>query len=312
MNEYLYGVDLGGTTVKIGLFDINGNLCEKWEIPTRTENCGELIVGDIAASVNNRTKIGDISVRGIGIGVPGPVGADGIVVGCVNLGWGRKDVASELSRLTGVPVKAGNDANVAALGEHWSGAGKDYDNIVMITLGTGVGGGIVMDGHIVSGRHGAAGEIGHMNLVRPEDVREKCRCGRIGCLEQAASATGIRNLALIMLQETEEESTLRNIQVDDLTAKNVIDHAKAGDPIALKAAYKAMDYIAAASAQIACVIDTEAFIIGGGVSRAGDFLVNGIRERYTARAFFPVRDIPFLLAKLGNDAGITGAARLVL
>ena len=194
--EYCFGVDIGGTTVKIGLFSTDGTLLDKWEIPTRTENQGERILPDVAQALQNKMterKIGSYEMRGIGIGIPAPVMENGIVQKTANLGWGYKEVCREMEELTGLKTAAGNDANVAALGEMWLGAGKGQKNVVMVTLGTGVGGGIIIDGRPLSGAHGAGGEIGH--LCMNYDETEKCGCGKTGCLEQYASATGITRLA---------------------------------------------------------------------------------------------------------------------
>ena len=224
MDKYCFGVDLGGTTVKIGLFSIEGQLQDKWEIPTRTENHGAEILSDIAASIQRRMDTGHLSkeqVTGIGIGVQGPVLNENIVQGCVNLGWGNVRVADELSALTGLKVKAANDANVAALGEQWQGGGKGFQNLVMFTLGTGVGGGIIQNGRIISGANGAAGEIGHMVIVDSDEVVGTCGCGHRGCLEQVASATGIVNLTEKKLAECSQDSVLRDIS--PLTAKDVLD-----------------------------------------------------------------------------------------
>ncbi len=312
MNKYCFGVDLGGTTVKLGLFTVVGGLLDKWEIPTRTEDNGSYILGDIAKAINekmisNHLSISDI--KGIGIGAPGPVINESIVLQCVNLGWSNVNVSKMLSRLTGLPVRVANDANAAALGEQWQGGGKPYDTLVMITLGTGVGGGIIINGRIVSGVNGSAGEIGHMTMLNPEDTVGKCRCGRRGCLEQAASATGVVNLAKKILAETDEDSSLRHY--DEITAKLIFDEAKAGDAIAEQAANKMMMYLGKAAAHISCIINPEVFLIGGGVSKAGDYLIDGIRRYYRESAFDAFKDTPFVPASLGNDAGIFGAAKLI-
>ncbi|MGN0435588.1 MAG: ROK family protein, partial [Wujia sp.] len=231
MANYVFGVDIGGTTVKIGLFTVNGDLMDKWEITTRTDEGGKFILGDIAASVKDKLVEKDIDVSdvaGIGMGVPGPVKDDGTVLRCVNLGWGIFNVAEELSNLTGLPVKAGNDANMAALGEMWQGGGKGYKNQVMVTLGTGVGGGIIINGKMLSGVNGAGGEIGHIQVN--EDEAEVCGCGRKGCLEQYTSATGIVRLANRALNNTDKPSILRKVQY--VSAKAVFDAAKEGDELA--------------------------------------------------------------------------------
>ena len=312
MDKYCFGVDLGGTTVKIGLFSIEGQLQDKWEIPTRTENHGAEILSDIAASIQSRMDTGHLSkekVTGIGIGVPGPVLNENIVQGCVNLGWGNVRVADELSALTGLKVKAANDANVAALGEQWQGGGKGFQNLVMFTLGTGVGGGIIQNGRIISGANGAAGEIGHMVIVDSDEVVGTCGCGHRGCLEQVASATGIVNLTEKKLAECSQDSVLR--EISPLTAKDVLDAAKAGDALAEQAAENMMKQLGRAAAYIACVVNPDIFVIGGGVSKAGEYLIEGISRYYKDYAFHASADTKFALASLGNDAGMIGAAGMV-
>ena len=222
MKKYGFGVDIGGTTIKMSLFEMTGHMVDKWEIPTNTSDHGSSILDDVAAVIEGRLVSDGISkedVEGIGIGVPGPVVEDSVVVCCVNLGWGRVDVAKELSEKTGLKVRVGNDANVAALGEMWQGGGKGYKNVIMITLGTGVGGGIIIDGKIINGSNGAGGEIGHVFVDEAEE--EKCGCGKCGCLEQYASATGIVRLAKRALAADGRDSALRS--VENLSAKAVAD-----------------------------------------------------------------------------------------
>ncbi len=313
MEKYCFGVDLGGTTVKIGLFTANGEMIEKWEIVTRKENNGKNILSDIALSIAdkmNHREIAKGNVIGIGIGVPGPVVNETTVIGCVNLGWGfaEVNVAKILTGMTDLPCKVANDANVAALGEQWQGGGKGYKNCVMLTLGTGVGGGVISGGKIVAGANGAAGELGHMNVVDPQDVKGACNCGHVGCLEQAASATGLVNLAKIYLERSELESVLRG---KELTAKDVLDAAKMGDELAVQITERMFMYLGKACAQISCVFNPDVFIIGGGVSRAGSYLINGIQRHYQDYAFHASTGTPFNLATLGNDAGMAGAAKLI-
>lgn len=311
MGKLCFGVDLGGTTVKMGLFTVEGALLSDWEITTRKDNNGAYILDDIAASIKEKIEsesIDSADVVGIGIGVPGPVTPTGVVKGCVNLGWGDTPVEESLKDKTGFMVKAGNDANVAALGELWQGGGKGYDSLVMVTLGTGVGGGIVIDGKIVTGTHGAAGELGHMGVVY--DETDYCNCGKKGCLEQVASATGIVKVTKRLLAADERESSLRSIE--ELTAKDVFDEAKKGDALALEAVDKLGEYLGIALGHLACVVDPDVFIIGGGVSKAGDFLINAIEKFYVEKAFVQCRKTPIKLATLGNSAGIYGAAKLVL
>ena len=310
MKKYIFGVDLGGTTVKMGLFLSSGELLHTWEIPTRTEKGGKYILGDIADSVIETLREREISkddVEGIGIGVPGPVGADGTVFKCVNLGWGVFNVADRLQDLTGLKVKAGNDANVAALGEMWQGGGKGCHSIVMITLGTGIGGGIILNGEILSGTNGAAGEVGHIPVW--DDETEMCGCGKRGCLEQYGSATGIVRVAKRYLKAHDEPSILR--QYDDFTAKEVCDAAKENDAIAIEILDLVGKTLGKALACISCVVNTEAFVIGGGVSRAGSVLLDPIEKYFKEYAFHASRDTEFKLATLGNNAGIYGGAKMI-
>ena len=308
MANYVFGVDIGGTTVKIGLFTIQGEMVEKWEITTRTDEGGKYILSDIAASVEDKLaekKIEKSDVAGVGMGVPGPVKADGTVIKCVNLGWGIFNVEEELSKLLDLPVKAGNDANMAALGEMWQGGGKGHKDIVMVTLGTGVGGGVILGGKILTGTKGAAGEIGHMTVEYDEE--ETCNCGTKGCLEQYASATGIVRLAKKQMVETSSLAKISN-----LTAKDVFDEAKAGDVYALQIVDRFARYLGVALGNVAQIIDPEAFVIGGGVARAGSIITESIEKYYNDSVMFALRGKQFNLAELGNDAGIYGAVRMVL
>ena len=312
MKSYAIGVDIGGTTVKIGLFRTNGELLESWEIPTRTENGGALILGDIAASVNEHLAakgIDKAEVEGLGMGVPGPVGADGTVFKCVNLGWGVFNVEETMAELTGLKIKAGNDANVAALGELWQGGGKGCSNAVMITLGTGVGGGVILGGKILAGTNGAAGELGHIPMF--DDDPEVCGCGKRGCLEQYASANGIVRLAhRYFAAHPEAKSPL--LAMERYTSKEIFDEARKGDPDALAIAEECCRLLGKACAFVACVADPEVFVIGGGMSKAGQILIDLIQKHYVHFAFHASRGTQFRLAELGNNAGIFGGVRMVL
>ena len=306
--KYVFGVDIGGTTVKIGLFDVEGNVLDKWEIPTRTENDGEKILPDVADSIREKMKQMDKdAIAGVGVGAPGPIDAAGVVHRAVNLGWKTFNVKETLEALINLPVRAGNDANVAALGEMWMGGGKGYKDLVVVTLGTGVGGGIIVDGRMISGSTGAAGEIGHIHVDDTEtDVGN---CGNKGCLEQFASATGITRLANKKLASTDMDSVLRGGEV---SAKTVFDAVKARDPLAMEVAEQFGKYLGDALAAVAGVVNPEAFVIGGGVSKAGEVLIDYIRPHYEKCVFHGCREAKFALATLGNDAGIYGAAKLVL
>lgn len=310
--RYCFGVDIGGTTVKLGLFRESGKLLEKWEIPTRTERRGEAILPDVAETIKERIQEKGISrddIAGAGVGIPAPVDAEGVVQATANLGWGYKEVSRELSELLdGIRVKTGNDANVAAMGEMWLGAGKGEKNLVMVTLGTGVGGGVIVDGRILVGATGAGGEIGHICVNREET--ERCGCGLYGCLEQYASATGIARLARKKLEACHADSILR--EVDCLDAKAVFDAVKEGDAVACRIAEEFGVYLGEALAVLAAVLNPAVFVIGGGVSKAGEILLPYIEKPFRKRAFFADRDTRIVLATLGNDAGICGAARLIL
>lgn len=311
MANYVFGVDVGGTTVKLGLFDQSGTVIDKWEIPTRTENGGEKILPDIAAAI--KAKMAEKSleradVAGVGVGVPGPVDRNGIVHRAVNLGWAEVDLKKELTvLLDGMRVEGGNDANVAALGEMWKGGGQGHKNLVAVTLGTGVGGGIIVNGEIMTGATGAGGEIGHIHVEDHET--EACGCGNYGCLEEYASATGITRLANRALKASDRDSVLRSGEV---SAKTVFDAVKAGDELAIEIAKQFGDYLGKGLGVIAAIINPEIFVIGGGVSKAGEVLFDYIKPSFEKTAFHGSKNVIFALATLGNDAGIYGAARMLL
>ena len=311
MANYVFGVDVGGTTVKLGLFDQSGTVIDKWEIPTRTEDGGKNILPDIAAGIKAKMaekSIAKEDVAGVGVGVPGPVDGNGIVHRAVNLGWAEVDLKKELTALLdGMHVEGGNDANVAALGEMWKGGGQGHKNLVAVTLGTGVGGGIIVNGEIMTGATGAGGEIGHIHVEDHET--EACGCGNYGCLEEYASATGITRLANRALKASDKDSVLRNGEV---SAKTVFDAVKAGDELAIEIAEQFGDYLGKGLGVIAGIINPEIFVIGGGVSKAGEVLFDYIRPSFEKTAFHGSRNVIFALATLGNDAGIYGAARMVL
>ncbi|MBP3882364.1 MAG: ROK family glucokinase [Lachnospiraceae bacterium] len=312
MRIYAFGVDIGGTTIKMGLFTTEGELLEDWEIPTRTENGGSHILSDIAEAVEQKLKEKDLSgldIEGIGVGVPGPVGPDGTVFKCVNLGWDVFNVEQRLHSLTGFKCKAGNDANVAALGEMWQGGGKGHKDVVMVTLGTGVGGGIIIGGRILAGINGAAGEIGHIPMY--DDDPETCGCGKRGCLEQYASANGIVKITKRYFDaHPDAVSTLKDIPA--LTSRIIFDEARKGDQTALEMVGQVGYLLGKALAGIACVVNPEVFVIGGGMSKAGDILIDSIRNEYRRFAFHASRETEFKLAELGNRAGIYGGVRMIL
>ena len=312
MKKYCFGIDVGGTTVKMGLFTTEGELLDKWEIPTRKEDGGAYILNDVAASVEAKLTEKNIAkedVAGAGIGVPGPTLDTGYVSICVNLGWKDKNPANELSELLSIPVKAGNDANVAALGEMWKGGGEGYLDVVLLTLGTGVGGGIIINGEIAPSHRGVGGELGHITVNPDEEAT--CNCGNHGCLEQYASATGVVRIAKKLLAASKEESSLRTLET--VTAKDVFDAAKTGDHLAVEAVEVLGKYLGLVVANVALTVDPDVFVIGGGVSKAGQVLIDVITKYYHNFAkIIGDNKAKVVLAKLGNDAGIYGAARMVL
>lgn len=312
MGKYAFGVDVGGTTVKIGLFNVEGKVLDKWEIPTVKDNAGEHILPDVAKSLLDKMeekKISRDELAGIGVGVPGAVDEAGTLVGgAVNIGWGVFNIPEVLQAYIDVPVKAANDANVAAFGEMWQGGGKNYNNMVAVTLGTGVGGGIIVNGNILTGATGAGGEIGHIHMN--DEETEVCGCKNKGCLEQYASATGIARLARRRLAKDDKASVLR--AAANISAKTVFDAVKAGDEVAIEIAEQFGEYLGKGLAMVAAVVNPEVFVIGGGVSRAGEILLSFVEPAFQKYAFAQSRISKFALAELGNDAGIYGAAGMIL
>ena len=303
--KYGYGVDLGGTTVKLGLFTEDGRLIDKWEIDTDISGSGRNIPGDIGRSIladMQKHTFQKSDYLGIGIGIPGQLWEDGTAT-AVNLGWDRQPLVSELQELTGLRVAGDNDANTAAMGEYWMGGGKGYRSLVLVTLGTGVGGGIIIDGKCLRGAHMAGGEIGHMP-VNPAETRQ-CGCGNRGCLEQYASATGAARLAMEALASSPEPSTLRSAGKVD--AKALWDAVKTGHRLAIEIAGRFCDYLGRGLAMISSTVDPEVLVLGGGVSRAGQVLIDMVTEKYKKYAFNACKNTPIVLAELGNDAGMYGS-----
>ena len=310
--KYCFGVDIGGTTIKMGLFTAEGELLDKWEITTRRENGGENVPQDIADAIAKKCADKNIEksdITGVGIGVPGPVRNDGTVMKCANLGWGIFNVNEKMSELTGLKCQALNDANAAALGELWRGSGKGFKNLVFITLGTGVGGGIVIDGKIIAGIHGAGGEIGHIVVNPKEDA--VCGCGGHGHLEQYASATGIVRLAKKGLQDKSVNTVLREKEAE-LTCKDIFDAAKSGDAFANGLVDEMCSYLALALSGVAATCDPEAYVIGGGVSKAGEIITDTVKKHFYSNNMNVLTQSEFRLASLGNDAGIYGAAYMTI
>lgn len=310
IDRYCFGADIGGTTIKLGMFTPGGDIVNKWEIPTRTEDRGEHILEDIADSIKSEMeerKLTRDNIIGVGAGAPGPVDKDGVIYRAVNLGWCVMNMQQELFRLLKLPVRAANDANVAALGEMWKGGGEGFKDLVVVTLGTGVGGGVIIDGKVITGSLGGGGEIGHIHIN--DNETEICGCGNRGCLEQYTSATGIVRLAGRRLKADNMASRIRE---GELTAKTVFDAVKEGDLLAMEIAEQFGEFLGKGLATVAAVTNPEVFVIGGGVSKAGPILLEYIQKYYKEYVFHASRDARFKLATLGNDAGIYGAAKLVL
>ena len=311
MKKYVFGIDIGGTTVKLGFFDLEGNLLDKWEIPTNTADAGSHILPDIAKAIEEKVAAAGVAmdeVAAVGMGVPGPVTEDGVIKKAINLGWDVFNIEEEVTRITGLPCKAGNDANVAALGEMYKGAAAGNKNVIMITFGTGVGGGIIVDGKIVSGFNGAGGEIGHLPINPAES--EACTCGSCGCLEQYASASGLANTAQRLLKAFEINTSLRNYE--PLTAKEIFECYAEGDMLATSLVEDWGCTVGRACATLGVVTNPEVFVLGGGLSKAGSVLVDLVEKNYNQFVFHAARGTRFVLAALGNDAGIYGGAKLAI
>lgn len=318
MSQKIIGIDLGGTTVKFAILTLDGEIQDKWSIATNILDEGQHIVKDIIASIKHRLDLLNLTaddIKGIGMGSPGAIDREkGTVVGAYNLNWKTvQPVKSMIEHALNIPFFIDNDANVAALGEKWKGAGEDAPDVVFVTLGTGVGGGVIADGNLIHGIAGAGGEIGHMvvDFEQPLD----CTCGKAGCLETVASATGIVNLARRYSETYAGEAELKRLIDDgeDITAKIIFDLAKVGDDLGRIVYQNFSRYLGIACANIANLLNPSSIVIGGGVSAAGDFLLEGVSATFLENTFPQVSNSTHLkLAQLGNDAGVIGAASLVL
>ncbi|WAA10420.1 ROK family glucokinase [Fervidibacillus albus] len=313
--DYIFAIDLGGTTTKLAIINDEGQFIHKWEIPTNISENGRFIVPNIADSFNeeiDKLQVSKDRFLGVGMGAPGPVVQDGVISKAVNLGWEQFPLKLELERFVQLPAFVENDANCAALGEMWLGAGKGLKNIVCVTLGTGVGGGIIINGEIVSGSNGGGGEIGHMSVQTEDGYR--CNCGKSGCLETVASATGVVRIATEYIQNSNERSALKDLyeKTGAVTSKDVFDAKRNGDSLAQKVVDRVAFYLGYAFGNVAALLNPEAIVVGGGVSKAGDALLTPIQSYYE-RFAFPAskKDTKIVLATLGNDAGVLGAAWLV-
>ncbi len=316
MDKKLIGVDLGGTTIKFAILTLEGEIQQRWSIETNILDEGSHIVPDIIESINHHLSMYDMQPEqfvGIGMGTPGTVDLEkGTVVGAYNLNWKTvQNVKEEIEKGTHINFAVDNDANVAALGERWKGAGENADDVVFVTLGTGVGGGIISNGELVHGM-GAGGEVGHIN-VHPGGYL--CTCGNRGCLETYASATGVVRVAHDMAEEYAGNSKLKQMTDDgeEVTSKLVFDLAKDNDPLAKMVVDRVCNYLGLACANLASILNPSAIVIGGGVSAAGNFLLDQVKNYFNEYAFPTIKDTTEVkLAQLGNEAGVIGAASLAL
>ncbi|MFF2456598.1 ROK family glucokinase [Peribacillus simplex] len=316
MEKWLMGVDLGGTTTKLALINLYGEIIHKWEIGTDISEKGKFITINIAKAID--AKLAELNepkskIVGIGMGAPGPVKfVNGSIYEAVNLGWKDYPLKDLMEVETSLPAVIDNDANMAALGEMWKGAGNGAKDLVCVTLGTGVGGGIIHNGQIVHGTSGAAGEIGHITVVT--DGGSPCNCGKTGCLETVASATGIVRMALEALNNADEQSMLQQ-KVEEgnaVTSKLLFQCAAAGDPLSKAVVNKVANYLGLALSHVGNVMNPDKIVIGGGVSQAGDILLDPVRSAFGKYAFKRVsKSTKICLATLGNDAGVIGAAWLI-
>jgi len=316
--KWLVGVDIGGTTTKIAFIQDHGEIVEKWEIPTDNENQGKYITNNISISIKQKLVEHHMDInhlKGVGVGAPGPANIEtGMIENTPNLAWHDHYPLRELlEKDLELPVIINNDANCAALGEMWKGAGEGAKDLVCITLGTGVGGGVIANGEIVQGIRGAAGEIGHITSIPEGGV--PCNCGKSGCLETIASATGIVRLAMERIKsQSNRQSALTKLYREKgrITAENVVDLARVGDKIAQDVLNDVSFHLGFALANIANTLNPHKLIIGGGVSKAGDILLKPLKDYVQKFSFPPVAaSTELALAKLGNNAGVIGAAWMV-
>jgi glucokinase len=318
MSKKIIGIDLGGTSVKLAILTTAGDIQEKWSIKTNILDEGSHIVPDIIESIKHRFETHGLTkddFLGIGMGSPGVIDTEaGTVIGAYNLNWKTLQlVKKQFETELGLPFFIDNDANVAALGEQWVGAGENNPDVVFMTLGTGVGGGVIAAGNLIRGVKGAGGELGHITV--DFEAPFACTCGKKGCLETVASATGIVNLTRRYAEEYAGDAKLKQM-IDDgqeVTAKDVFDLAKEGDDLALIVYRHFSDYLGVACANIAAVLNPAYIVLGGGVSAAGEFLLEGVRKVFAENSFPQIKEsTQLVLATLGNDAGVLGAASLVL
>lgn len=318
MSKFIIAIDLGGTSAKMGVLNDNAEIIDRWSVETDISQEGTLIVPNIIQSIHgflNRENISIDDIKGIGLGTPGTINhEEGTVVSAYNLNWRTvQHVRDQFQEAFPVPFFMDNDANVAALGEQWQGAGEQADNVVMVTLGTGVGGGVVIDGQLVHGINQAAGEIGHMTIEFHDPI--DCTCGKKGCLETVASATGAVNLATKHINDFSGQSELKSMveRGDEVSAYSIFQKAEEEqDEYALYIVDLYVDYLGRALSHIANTLNPANIIIGGGVSGSGEFLRSRVEKYFKEYSFSQIRETSkVVIAKLGNDAGMFGAAQIV-
>lgn len=309
--KVFFGIDIGGTQIKFGVFSEKAKLLQKWSVKTDLSEAGSRIIPQVGKEVRNwlqKQGLTEKSVNGIGLGIPGPVDEKGYVRTCVNLNWHDFYPAIELGKeFPDAVITAGNDANVAALGEYMQGAGKRYSSAMLITIGTGIGGGIILNGKIVSGAHGIAGEIGH--ITTDSEATGACNCGNTGCVDHIASATGIARRMKELLAQNKENHALRG---KDFTAKDVCDKAAEGDALCIRCIEQCMEPLGKAMAFFSHAFDPQVFIIGGGVSRAGDIILEPLRKFYQKNLYLIREGADIRTAQLGNDAGMIGSCMMAM
>lgn len=317
MDKKIIGIDLGGTTIKFAILTLDGEIQQKWSIETNILDDGTHIVPDIIETINHRLGLYNMNKEdfvGIGMGTPGSVNIEnGTVIGAYNLNWTTlQPVKEQIEKEVGIPFTLDNDANVAALGERWKGAGENNPDVIFITLGTGVGGGIIAEGKLLHGVAGCAGEVGHVT-VDPNGF--ECTCGKRGCLETVSSATGVVRVARHLSEEYAGNSTLKQAIDDgqDVSSKDVFEHAGQGDPFALMVVDRVCFYLGLATGNLGNTLNPSSIVIGGGVSAAGEFLRSRVQKYFEEFTFPQVRESTQIkLAELGNEAGVIGAASLAL
>lgn len=308
------GIDLGGTNVGIGIVDSENKLIYKDSIPTKRENGFNDIIEDIIALISKTINVNSIPkshIQGIGIGIPGIVDPKSqIIIDCVNLRWNNVDIKSAIEEKLSIPVFVGNDATVAGVAELVVGAMKGYHTGVLLTLGTGIGGGIIINGHVYDGFHGIGSEIGHMIVG---ENYYNCNCGRNGCLETFSSSTAIIKHARKLIEEGNDSAIMTEVKgnLNSIDGKVIFDQAKAGDKVACKVIGRMTNYLAIGIMNIISIVDPEVFVIGGGLSAAGEYFISMLREKVSQITYYKGMDVgKILLSGIGNDGGIIGAASL--